>query len=534
MYGQPPPASWRYDPYTRTWVPAAPPYPAQLAHRPNSWLLAAASLLLLACLGAALLSPFATLLGLYAYYQGGGLILPGVHAGGVDLGGMTIDQAAARLHGAWNLERRIVADDGMQPIAISPSQVGLGVNPLGTAQLAYQVGRGGGLLPDMGQMARSLWAGGEIPLAVNLDADAARAGLEALSLQVGKLPVEASLQYVDGHIVPLPGELGYAINVDQALAALAADPASILLGGYLRLPLKPVAPRISDASGAVAEAERLLNSPHQIVAYDPVNNEYLAWPIAKETLAAWIVVQPGEHGLQAALDAGLLEAHLEVLSDALEPARWLEAANDSHTLAQTLQSGAPYALIVHHRPTTYTVGPGDTLLAIAWKTGVPFWKIQEANPSLDPDRLWVGQELVIPSKDELLPLPVVLNKRIIIDLGRQRLSAYQDGRQVWEHKISTGIDRSPTQPGIFQVQTHVENAYASIWDLHMPHFLGIYEAWPGFMNGIHGLPTLSNGRRLWADILGRPASYGCIILDLQAAENLYEWAEDGVVVEIVP
>jgi lipoprotein-anchoring transpeptidase ErfK/SrfK len=68
----------------------------------------------------------------------------------------------------------------------------------------------------------------------------------------------------------------------------------------------------------------------------------------------------------------------------------------------------------------------------------------------------------------------------------------------------------------------------------MPHFLGIYEAWPGFMNGIHGLPTLSNGVRLWESILGRPASFGCIILDLQAAQDLYFWAEDGVVVEIQP
>jgi lipoprotein-anchoring transpeptidase ErfK/SrfK len=100
--------------------------------------------------------------------------------------------------------------------------------------------------------------------------------------------------------------------------------------------------------------------------------------------------------------------------------------------------------------------------------------------------------------------------------------------------ISTGIDRSPTQPGVFQIQTHEINAYASVWDLHMPHFLGIYEAWPGFMNGIHGLPTLSSGRRLWAGVLGRPVSYGCIVMELEAAEWLYGWAENGVVVEIQP
>jgi lipoprotein-anchoring transpeptidase ErfK/SrfK len=68
----------------------------------------------------------------------------------------------------------------------------------------------------------------------------------------------------------------------------------------------------------------------------------------------------------------------------------------------------------------------------------------------------------------------------------------------------------------------------------MPNFLGIYEAWPGFMNGIHGLPMLSNGTRLWANILGKPASFGCIILDLPASKELYKWAENGVVVEIKP
>jgi lipoprotein-anchoring transpeptidase ErfK/SrfK len=39
---------------------------------------------------------------------------------------------------------------------------------------------------------------------------------------------------------------------------------------------------------------------------------------------------------------------------------------------------------------------------------------------------------------------------------------------------------------------------------------------------------------LWGNILGRPASYGCIIMDLRPAERLYNWAENGVVVEIQP
>ena len=160
--------------------------------------------------------------------------------------------------------------------------------------------------------------------------------------------------------------------------------------------------------------------------------------------------------------------------------------------------------------------------------------ILRANPDVDPDALLIGAELVVPSKDELLPIPIIPNKRIVLSINKQRMWIYENGERIRTFVISTGIDRSPTQPGVFQVQSHKKNAYASVWDLHMPHFLGVYEAWPGFMNGIHGLPTLSSGQRLWANILGRPASYGCIILDLGAAKWLYEWAEEGVIVEITP
>ena len=203
-------------------------------------------------------------------------------------------------------------------------------------------------------------------------------------------------------------------------------------------------------------------------------------------------------------------------------------------IAQAAQAGGDFTIPIRHHPTQYTVRSGDTLLKIGWNLGIPYWMILQANPGLDADKLPVGQALTIPSKDLLLPLPVVEGKRIVISIRQQRLMMYQDGKQVAKHPISTGVDRSPTQPGVFQVLSHQRKAYASVWDLTMPDFLAIYEAWPGFYNGIHGLPTLSNGVRLWANILGRPASYGCIILDLKAARDLYEWADDGVVVEIRP
>jgi len=122
----------------------------------------------------------------------------------------------------------------------------------------------------------------------------------------------------------------------------------------------------------------------------------------------------------------------------------------------------------------------------------------------------------------------------VISISQQRLWSYENGQLRTQSVISTGIARSPTMPGVFQIRSHEINAYASNWDLWMPHFMGIYEASPGFMNGIHGLPLLSSGVRLWGNVLGSPASYGCIIMTLAEAEELYMWADEGTVVEIQP
>jgi LysM repeat protein len=42
---------------------------------------------------------------------------------------------------------------------------------------------------------------------------------------------------------------------------------------------------------------------------------------------------------------------------------------------------------------TYTVKPGDTLIAIAHKTGIPVSEIQALNPEVDPQILIAGETL---------------------------------------------------------------------------------------------------------------------------------------------
>ena len=478
--------------------------------------------------------PVLIVAGIYLYYQAYGLIYPGVSVGGVSLAGKSIPQATLDLHLHWNVERRITASDGIHSWTLAPADLGLSLDALQTVQKAHVYGHGGSLFAETGQLLYSLRNGLEVTPVIHFDPEIARRKLEELNLQATMPATDARLGFENGEFYALPAELGYTFNLEATMSLLIADPGEILRTGVLHIVLKPLPPQIVDVSPALEGARRLLARPVIIHAYDPISDEHIEWEVPRQVVGSWIKVDSQAQGYTLSLDASRSHEYLASLNGQLSPDRYFGDIEGQ----LNLEAGDPERLIlpvaVRHHPTTYTVQPGDTLLKIGWNLGIPFWMILQANPGLDPDVLQAGQVLTIPSKDDLLPLAVIPGKRVIINISGQRLSIYQAGELLSKHKISTGVDRSPTQPGVFQVQTHERRAYASLWDLTMPNFLGIYEAWPGFMNGIHGLPTLSNGRRLWEGVLGRPVSYGCIVLDLKTAEWLYNWAEDGVIVEIQP
>jgi len=196
---------------------------------------------------------------------------------------------------------------------------------------------------------------------------------------------------------------------------------------------------------------------------------------------------------------------------------------------------------VRYEPIVYTVGRGETAYGISRTTGIPYYLIEQANPDRNLSELYVGDTIIIPSRDTLLPLRPVRNKRIVVDLSDQYLWAYENGQPVYEWPISSGIASAPTATGVFQILSHEEKARGSSYTLCdadtcgqwvMSWFMGIYEAVPGLMNGFHGAVELPNGRYLGDGQVGRPFTFGCIMSQEDNAILLYNWAEEGTVVEI--
>ena len=122
------------------------------------------------------------------------------------------------------------------------------------------------------------------------------------------------------------------------------------------------------------------------------------------------------------------------------------------------------------------------------------------------------------------------NKYILVDISEQHMYVYENGGLIYDFIASTGMNNA-TATGNFAVQSKIPNAYGSTWNIWMPNWLGIYWA-GGLENGIHALPILPNGGILWEGFLGRPISYGCVVLGTYDSKVLYDWADYGTPVDI--
>lgn len=493
-------------------------------------------ILLLCALLAVLVTPVITLLCILGYYRFTDTIYPGVSVGGVPVEGLTRLEAASRLERVWNQEFMVTAVDTDHPSnawVVSPAEFGIEVNPDLSAEKAYRVGRDSGLGGSVMDLYSGMRYGKDLIPWVSLDPIQAQQALAGFSDLLERAPRPPYLALQSGQVVMIEGEPGLRLDVEASLSLLS-DPTAILLNYHLiplvTVPVPAEDPTISDA---LKQVEGYLSSPAGVWIYDPVTDEGLAWNPTREEVGEWIEVEYTGEKWQVNLRKEGLERYIDRILTELGDEREVERNMVHDYLLDSLNGDLPeQPLIAHYRPTSYIVQPGDTWVSISFKVGIPYWKLIEANAPAGPAALRVGHAIIIPPKDVNLTLPVIADKRIVVSISDQRMWLYERGELIMEHVVSTGIPSSPTMPGVFQIISRYENAYASIWDLYMPHFLGIYNATPNLLNGIHGLPLLSNGRRLWAEILGQPASYGCIILDLDAAEHLFGWAEDGVVVEI--
>ncbi len=371
------------------------------------------------------------------------------------------------------------------------------------------------------------------------------ARLEEIAAQVDTPPVDARLQIdPDGQLHARDGQVGQrldlAVSVEQVQKALRESVAFAHLRELAPIPLSiaSIPPMRAAPEPAYSEARILLAKPFTLIVNDPLTGEppvgYQAvFTAPVETLAGWLALYPTPTHIELTIDRAAVSAWLEHVAPQVGEARILDQPATLDEMLIALETPVHQARAhIHHPTQVYTVQPGDTLFDIAYQFGFPQWHLEQANPEVEPGLLNVGQQLTIPSIDVLFPHPIPPDKRIEIDLPTQRMHVFEQGQQVLTLTVSSGISSTPTIAGQFQILFKEAEAVAQRWNLEMPYFMGIYEEAEGFYNGIHELPITAWGTRLSSGVLGWPASFGCIIVDEDEAQALFEWAEVGTLVRI--
>ncbi len=469
-------------------------------------------------------------------------ILPDTYVLGTDISGLTLEQAAATLAAisAPAHEGTLLLDAGDQVYETSWHDAGLIFDPQSTARTAFRVGHEPADL-DPRRWVRVLRARHDIPPSYRLNVEQAREMLALAAPALAVAPGPSSLSLQGGRVTVYPGEPGRELDVEATLANLVTQADRGELGRTVAMVFTTREAPTLDTGPIQSQIDALLAPQILVESYDLIADRWYRWQLGGEELASWVRLRRSEEApddptaVTAFMAEEAVAATVERLAQELGEGRGFRSHEAVPALLEAhAAGGGTVTLYLSHSPGEYTVQSGDTGEKIAARHGMPLWTLAQANPNVDLDVLRIGQQLVIPSQDVLTPLMPVPHKRIVISVSQRRLRAYEHGQLIWDWLVAVGRDSSPTHAGIYQVLDREETAYASLWDLHMPHFVAVYEAGPGFYNGIHGLPLLSSGYRLWEGALGTDASYGCIVLGLAEAEQLYHWAEPGVTVIIEP
>lgn len=460
-----------------------------------------------------------------------GRIFPNVWALGVNVGSMTVDEAAAALQAAWVNDVVIRLTDEGRSWEARPAQMGIVFDARATAENARAAGLMGipfgyGLLP-----------------VVSLDELRSQNYFLDLTEQSKIMPYNAGYRWEGDRLVGVPGSDGRFLDIAMTMTTLQENLPAIVDSQQFELIMTFMPPDVRDPMPHLEQARAFASRQFTMYGYDPFTDEMVSWNTDRDTITSWL--EAGSNGLTVRRDvfANFVDATSRSLQQTDE-LRYIEPIDTIEKMQEAIDEGLNEVMLrIRYRSETYTVVRGDSGYRIAEKNGIPFYQLQQVNPGRDWDvGLVVGETMNLPSRDITVPLDPIPNKRIVVNLETQYLVAYENGEVVFNWAISSGMSTAPTSPGIYQILNHDPVASGGSYTLcgsmgcaqwKMYWFMGIYEVIPGLVNGFHGAVLLPNGTYLAGGSVGRPYTYGCIMSENNMAELLYNWAEDGTIVEIV-
>jgi vancomycin resistance protein YoaR len=226
-----------------------------------------------------------------------GRIFPGVSIAGVELSGLTPNEAAVKLNQtlSYPYNGKIVLRDGERIWLVTPAQMGMAFDASSSAQAAYQLGRSGGLFASLDGQLRARSQGAEIAPVILFDQRVAYQYLQALATEVDQPVVEASLKVEGTNVVAIPSQAGRILDVDGTLVFITAQMQSFR-DGEIPLVVREQQPKIMDVSAQAEVARRILSQPMRLSVPNSSGSDPGPWNYDVQILANMLTVQQVDVG----------------------------------------------------------------------------------------------------------------------------------------------------------------------------------------------------------------------------------------------
>ena len=244
-----------------------------------------------------------------------GKIFPGVSVAGVDLSGLSPNDAALKLSQTLSYANtgKILFRDGEKVWVASPQELGMVFDPSASALAAYHYGRKGGLFSALAGQITSRGVGKDVSPVVIFDQRVAYHYLQNIGVQVNQSVVEANLRVEGTNVISQSGQLGRALNLDATLIYLGAQLQSFR-DGEVPLVIQETAPKLLDVSSQAEAARIILSVPLTIAVPNYRDGDPGPWtydiPVLANMLAVNVIDANGTTQMQVGLDTVALRESL--------------------------------------------------------------------------------------------------------------------------------------------------------------------------------------------------------------------------------
>jgi len=241
------------------------------------------------------LALFTFLAGLLPAFYGmaqANVIFPDVSVSGIDLSGLTTQEAAALLAQRLDFPQRgqIIFQEGQSLWTATPAEVGLFLDAQTTATAAYSIGRSGGYLEQAGARWQAWYSGVNLSPLFIFDQRIAQTYLQGIAAQVDRPIIEASLGVSGVEVVVRSGQVGRTMDVPAALHSLSTQ-LQTLTDGIVPLVVFETPPIILDVTEQAELARAILSAPLVLRIPSAVDGDPGPWTFEPETLVGLLAIE---------------------------------------------------------------------------------------------------------------------------------------------------------------------------------------------------------------------------------------------------